>query len=113
MWGEVRGARSAEAHIQTLDIPERFFGDPAYRHLPALAIQRLGGAVDLRFVDAIVNDRPMSPSFLDGLRVQNVSAGGDRRGDPLERRWNLGGGRSAGLKRDGDCSDGVPSHRQT
>ncbi len=72
MWAEVRGARATEKHIAVLPIPERFWGDPAYWHNPALAIQRLAGAVDLQFVDAIVSDRPMSPSFLDGLRAQEV-----------------------------------------
>ncbi len=72
MWGEARGARATDGHIEALPIPDRFMGDPAYWHNPALAVLRLGGAVDLQFVDAIVSDRPMSPSFLDGLKTQEV-----------------------------------------
>ena len=68
---EVRGARADEARFQTLPIPDRIWGDVVDRRDP-LEWARGLPSIDRLLVDAIVNDRPMSPSFLDGLKAQEV-----------------------------------------
>lgn len=72
---QMRGARQGQSQFEILTVPEEFsMGvDPALALWDQLSIvlqtQSFG---DRQFVDAILNDRPVSPDFADGLRVQAV-----------------------------------------
>ena len=71
----VRGARHDEKHIKTLPIPEHILGDidPNSSFLDQqyrIFTERAVG--DRLFIDAIVEDRAVSPNFNDGLKVQKV-----------------------------------------
>ncbi len=74
---EIRVARRDESTFRTVPIPERFWGD-VDRNQPYLA-QMLESltkrSVGQRmFIDAILNDSPITPNFHDGLKVQKVLA---------------------------------------
>jgi predicted dehydrogenase len=64
--GEVRGARTGEERFATLPLPDDL--DPA-----TTADADPGHSVGARaFIDAILEDCPVAPSFYDGWRVQQV-----------------------------------------
>lgn len=66
----VQGARTSEPEFQLLPIPDRIWGEVDHaRPLDAFVKQPVS---DRLFVDAIVDDLPVSPSFLDGLKAQQV-----------------------------------------
>ena len=72
---EVRGAHADEGQIGPLAIPGRFFesidrGEVYGKWPPPVFTHQAIG--DRLFVDSIVEDRPSSPSFLDGLKAQEV-----------------------------------------
>ena len=66
----VRGVRATETAVRSLDIPDHIWGgvDPS-RPLDVFIKRSAGGR---SFIDAILDDHPASPSFVDGLRVQEV-----------------------------------------
>jgi predicted dehydrogenase len=64
------GARADEQEIKPIAIPDRLWGD-ANPNDPTDLLQKqpIGGRL---FVDGILDDKPVSPSFYDGLRAQEV-----------------------------------------
>ncbi|HZP83304.1 MAG TPA: Gfo/Idh/MocA family oxidoreductase [Chthonomonadaceae bacterium] len=67
---EARGVRGEEKAFQPLPIPDKFWGD-ADRSNPFSVFTHL--SVGTRaFIDAILEDRPASPDFTDGWKVQQV-----------------------------------------
>ena len=72
---ELRGLKEGEASFSSLSVPDRFW-EGVDRSKPwieqimeVFAKQDVG---DRLFIDAILEDRPISPSFRDGLKVQQV-----------------------------------------
>lgn len=67
---EIYSARSNEEHMQQLPIPHRFWGSVE----PGKTWDVLfSNSVGVRlFVDAIVEGRPIEPTFYDGLKTQEV-----------------------------------------
>ena len=67
---EIRGARAEEPELRPLPIPGELWGDVRpERPLDVLTRHSAGARA---FVDAILADRPASPSFHDGLKAQEV-----------------------------------------
>ncbi len=68
--GEIRGARAGENRFTTMTVPDDMWG-AAHRGNPldVFTNQSVG---DRLFIDGIVEDRPVVPSFHDGLRAQEV-----------------------------------------
>jgi predicted dehydrogenase len=66
----IRGLRAGETTFQELPIPAHIWGDvdPA-QPMDVFNKQSVG---DRYFIDCILEDRPCSPDFEDGLRVQEV-----------------------------------------
>lgn len=83
----IRGARSGEAQINALTIPDDILQgiDPASPIMGQLEHIFTEQAAGTRlFIDAILNDQPVTPSFYDGLKAQAVIAAAleaDRRED--------------------------------
>ena len=73
--GEIRGARHDEEQFRTLSIPDHILegidqSQPFMSQLlEVFTTQSVG---DRMFIDAIIEDKPISPSFYDGLKVQEV-----------------------------------------
>jgi predicted dehydrogenase len=67
----LRGIKQGEAHFAPLPVPDRFFegGVRPDGLFDPYAMQSAGPRL---FVDAIIGDRLPTPSFLDGVRVQEV-----------------------------------------
>lgn len=71
----VRGARRGEPRLQPLPIPEDLLGtvDPGkpfiYQMVERLTVEPVG---DRLFIDAILADQPLAPSFYDGWKAQQV-----------------------------------------
>lgn len=72
---EIRGIRSDSNQFETLAIPNRFWGDAnrtdsAFSQLREIFTKHLVG--DRLFIDSICEDLPITPSFYDGLKAQEV-----------------------------------------
>lgn len=72
---EIRGVRSEEEIFQTLLVPESYRGDvdqtkPLISQIIEMCLKQSVG--DRLFIDAILEDRPVSPNFYDGLKAQEV-----------------------------------------
>ncbi len=72
---EIRGARADGNEFKPLSIPDHIFGDvdrtqPFMSQIQQIFTTRPVG--DRLFIDAILKDRPLSPNFYDGLKVQKV-----------------------------------------
>ena len=72
---EIRGARHDEEEHKVIPIPEEFWhgldhGEPFLSQFWNIFRQQSAGP--RAFIDAIHKDRPTSPSFLDGLKAQEV-----------------------------------------
>lgn len=67
---EVRGARLDEAAWRTLPMPDDVWGDTDRRD--PLGVFRTLSVGDRLMIDAILDDRPVSPNFYDGMKVQEV-----------------------------------------
>jgi predicted dehydrogenase len=67
---ELRGARGDSARFEVLPIPERLWAnaDPSWSY-SVFNGQPVGPRL---FVDAIVEDKPIAPSFYDGFKAQQV-----------------------------------------
>jgi predicted dehydrogenase len=72
---EIRAGRSGEQDLNTLSTPDSFWGE-VDRSQPFIAQtietfskQPIGNRL---FIDAILEDKPISPNFYDGLKVQKV-----------------------------------------
>jgi len=71
----IRGARSGEDQIKQLAIPDDILNgvDPISPFFEQFEQIFTGQSVGTRlFIEAIVNDQPVSPSFYDGLKAQAV-----------------------------------------
>ncbi|MGH2459684.1 MAG: Gfo/Idh/MocA family protein [Chloroflexota bacterium] len=67
---EVRGTRDGDAAFRVLPIPDELWGD-ADRTNP-LAVLKSLPVGDRQMIDAILADRPVTPSFYDGMKTQEV-----------------------------------------
>ena len=66
---EIKGITGDQRQFESLDMPDRFSAD-GDKSLPFIyAVERLGVWA---FVDSILNDTEISPSFYDGMKVQEV-----------------------------------------
>jgi predicted dehydrogenase len=66
---EIRGALEGEESLHVLSIPDDFLAGVDEAN-PYHAISQFYG--DYLFIDCILEDRPASPSFFDGLKAQEV-----------------------------------------
>jgi len=66
---EIRGARDGEEEFHLLPIPERVL-EGVDKANPHHVISQFAGVY--LFIDSILEDRPISPSFYDGLQAQEV-----------------------------------------
>jgi len=72
---EVRGVRQTEEQFRVLPIPDELRGhvDPSApffsQIFQAFSTESIGTRL---FIDAIVENRPLSPSFYDGWKTQEV-----------------------------------------
>ncbi len=66
----VRGARGDEREARPLAIPDALWGDLPPTSSPLALVQHAMGP--RAFIDAILADRPASPSFYDGLKALEV-----------------------------------------
>lgn len=66
----IRGVRQDERQFQTLPIPGHIWGEVDRNDPMQVFIQ--GPAGDRYFIDAILGDQPVTPSFRDGARVQEI-----------------------------------------
>jgi predicted dehydrogenase len=66
---EIRGARDGEEEFRLLPTPDRVLAGVDEAN-PYHAISQFWG--DFLFIDGILDDRPISPSFFDGLKAQEV-----------------------------------------
>jgi len=75
MDGEIRGARQGENQLQMLSVPEELWtgvdrAQPAIMQVMEACLKQ--PIADRQFIDAILDDQPIAPSFYDGLKVQEV-----------------------------------------
>lgn len=71
---EIRGARHDEERFNILPVPDHLWGE-VKRSMPFDELKELfvKQPVGVRqFIDAIIEDRPVSPNFYDGLKAQEV-----------------------------------------
>ena len=84
---ELRVGKVGSRDLETVAVPSEFLVWPGSPRDPGqgdpLATFRYDQ--DFEFVDAILNDRPCRPSFLDGVRVQAVMEAAQR--SDRERQW--------------------------
>ncbi len=71
---QLRIAKRGEKSLRAIEIPPEFFVHPGSPRDPAAGDPLVAFRYDqdFEFIDAIVNDRPASPSLLDGANVQAV-----------------------------------------
>lgn len=72
---EIRGLRHGEEQFETLPVPGRLWGDvdkaaPFWTQFAEVFTRDPVG--DRLFINAILEDRPVTPSFYDGLKAQKV-----------------------------------------
>jgi predicted dehydrogenase len=84
---ELRIGKKGDADVKTVAVPEKFWVHPGSPRDPKagdpLATFRYDQ--DFEFIDAIRNQRPCSPSFLDGAKAQAVMDSAVRSAE--EKRW--------------------------
>jgi predicted dehydrogenase len=68
----LRVARNEDKSFQTLEVPDHYWGKLNRTDLYGTFVQMPFGAES--FIDAILEDRPISPSFFDGYKAQQVIA---------------------------------------
>lgn len=71
----IRGARHDETHFQPLLIPETLWGDVDHNRPPMAYVADYFASQPVgvhQFINAIIEDRPVSPNFYDGFRTQAV-----------------------------------------
>ena len=66
----IRGVRSGEERFQTLEIPDVYWGKVSRSDPYGVFTQHSVGP--RLFIDAILEDRPLSPNFYDGYKAQQV-----------------------------------------
>ncbi len=68
--GEIRGLRRGDKEFYSLPVPDEVWGDAdRSKFFDVFCKQSIG---DRLFIDAILDDLPISPSFYDGLKAQEV-----------------------------------------
>ncbi|MBX3064139.1 MAG: Gfo/Idh/MocA family oxidoreductase [Anaerolineae bacterium] len=73
---EVRGARRDQEQLEVLSIPDEFFTNANRDDLfSILHTQPIGNRL---FIEAILEDKPLAPSFYDGWKAQQVIDAGIR-----------------------------------
>jgi predicted dehydrogenase len=71
----IRGARHYEGQFQTLPIPDELWGEVDRSASPSAQVPGLFAKHSVgsrQFIEAIVEDQPVSPNFYDGFKVQEV-----------------------------------------
>ena len=71
----VRGVRGDGEHWQTFPVPEAYWGEvdrSDFAKAPVPAVFQKQAAGPRLFVDAILEDKPLSPDFYDGFKVQQI-----------------------------------------
>jgi predicted dehydrogenase len=66
----IRAARSADEQFQTLEVPEDYWRDVSRSDLWEVFIHQSAGS--RAFIDAIVENRLVTPTFYDGYKAQQV-----------------------------------------
>ena len=72
---EIRGARRDEGEYRTLYVPDRLWGDVDRNQSligQLIELYTKGSVGNRLFIDAILEDKPISPSFYEGFKVQEV-----------------------------------------
>jgi predicted dehydrogenase len=70
---QLRGARHDEDHFQSLIVPDDLWGDAdrsIHLQMGVFNSQSVGGRM---FIDAILQNKPIHPDFLDGWKAQRVT----------------------------------------
>jgi predicted dehydrogenase len=67
---EIVGLRRGAERAETLEIPDDFKGSPKVDS--AFQVFEQNWAGPRQFIEAILNDRPVSPNFHDGYKAQQV-----------------------------------------
>lgn len=70
----IRGARHTDEHFNILPVPDDYWGDVQQSNFmnefyEVFSKEAVGPRL---FIDSILEDRPISPNFYDGLKVQEV-----------------------------------------
>ena len=71
----LHGGRQAADQFEPLTVPDELWGDRdgSRSYIPRLnAYFRQAPVADRAFIDAIIEDRPVTPNFYDGFKVQQV-----------------------------------------
>ena len=66
----LRGAQKDDDHFKTLDVPDELWGDVDRNNLFDMFYKHSIG--DRLFIDSILQNKPIQPSFYDGYKVQQV-----------------------------------------
>jgi predicted dehydrogenase len=66
----LRGARSQEGQMQTLEVPDSYFAGSDPANPWSVFLTQPAGV--RQFIDAILADQPVSPNFLDGFKNQQI-----------------------------------------
>jgi predicted dehydrogenase len=77
LWAELQGARATETAYRPLAVPDEFWAGVDRSRPPEEQVRQVftrQPVADRQFVDAILHDRPITPSFYDGLKAQEVLA---------------------------------------
>jgi len=66
----LQGVRKGEEHFQTLSIPDELWGDADRNNIFDIYTKQSVG--DRLFIDSILENKPIQPSFYDGFKAQEV-----------------------------------------
>jgi predicted dehydrogenase len=66
----IRGVRHDQRQFEALPIPDHIWGE--VDHADPMGVFTKQPAGDRYFIDAIIADQPVTPSFRDGAAVQSV-----------------------------------------
>ncbi len=67
---EIRGARRDEPRFATLSVPDRIWAGVDRNHAYEALVKHSAGS--RLFIEAIIDDKPISPNFYDGFKAQEV-----------------------------------------
>ena len=86
-WNELQVGKPGGMGLEKITIPKEFWKVPGSPRDPAKGDPLVTFRYDqtFEFIDAIRNQRPCSPSFLDGARAQTIMDAAVR--SVNERRW--------------------------
>jgi predicted dehydrogenase len=69
-WATIQAARASDEAFQTLTVPDEYWGEVSRDDPWEVFSKQPAGA--RQFVDAILQDKPVSPNFYDGYKAQQV-----------------------------------------